>query len=198
MSRDFAPAAERNKEPIADVLARVLPERGLVVEVASGTGQHVAWFARRFPQLEWQPTDRDPAAAGTIRSYVAEAGVGNVREPLLLDAAGEAWPVERADAMVAINMIHISPWQSCVGLMAGAARLLPPGAPLVLYGPYRVDGGFNAPSNARFDESLRAMDPSWGVRELRDVEAEAKANGLLLEQVVDMPANNHTVVFRRR
>jgi SAM-dependent methyltransferase len=197
MARDFAPAAERNKVAIRDVLAEVLPASGLVLEIACGTGQHAAFFGASFPALTWQPTDLEPNAAG-VRECCQAAGADNVLDAIRLDAALVAWPVERADAIVNINMIHIAPWAACLGLLAGAGRVLPAGAPLVLYGPYRVDGAFNAPSNASFDQSLRRMDPAWGVRELRDVEAEAAAHGLSLERIVDMPANNYSVVFRRQ
>ncbi|RMH40698.1 MAG: DUF938 domain-containing protein [Deltaproteobacteria bacterium] len=196
--KEIAPAAERNKEPIREVLAEVLPATGLVLEVASGTGQHAVHFAAAFPQIVWQPSDVDARALASIRAHAADAALPNLREPIYLDAAADTWPVAAAGAVVSINMIHIAPWRCCVGLVAGAARVLPEGGPLVLYGPFRVDGAFNAPSNAEFDASLRRMDPEWGVRELRDVETEAAARGLVLDRVVDMPANNYTVVFRKR
>jgi len=195
--KDFAPAAERNQQPICDLLTGALPVTGTVLEVASGTGQHVVAFARAFPHLTWQPSDVDPASLDSISAHLDEARPPNVQSPLLLDASAPDWPVAAADAIVTINMIHIAPWACCLGLLAGAGRLLPSGGLLYLYGPYRVDGAFTAPSNAAFDERLRAMDPRWGVRELREVERAANRNELALERVVDMPANNLSVLFRR-
>jgi SAM-dependent methyltransferase len=191
-----APATERNREPIAAVLREVLPERGMLLEIASGTGEHAAYFSELFPDLAWQPSDPDPEALASIEAWRAEAGVPNLLEPLRLDAAAPAWPVEAADAILCINMVHISPWAATEGLMRGAGRLLPPGGPLILYGPYRRAGVPTAPSNAAFDQSLRSRDPRWGLRELERMSAEAGANGLAFEQILEMPANNLTVVFR--
>lgn len=191
-----APAAERNRDPIAAVLREVLPTRGLVLEVASGTGQHAAYFARLFPGLEWQPSDPDPDALTSIEAWIADAGPANLREPIELDAAG-TWPVDYADAVLCINMVHVSPWTATLGLLAGAARLLPPGAPLILYGPYRRSGVETAESNEAFDRSLKARNPNWGLRDLGQVTAAAEAVGLVLEPVVEMPANNLSIVFRK-
>lgn len=191
-----APATERNREPIATVLGEVLPDSGLVLEVASGTGEHAAWFAALFPRLRWQPSDPDPQALDSIRAWSEEAGLANLLEPLLLDASAEIWPVEAADAILCINMVHISPWAATEGLMRGAGRLLAPGAPLVLYGPYRRAGVPTAPSNQAFDSSLRARDPRWGLRGLESVTAEAERNGLRFDRLFEMPANNVTAVFR--
>ena len=196
--KQHAPATERNREPIAAVLREVLPAVGTVLEVASGTGEHAAWFAALFPKLLWQPSDPDPDALASIRAWREEAGLANLLEPIRLDAAAEAWPIARADAILCINMVHISPWSATVGLMRGAGRLLAPGAPLILYGPYRRPGVPTAPSNEAFDESLKARNPEWGLRALEDVAAQAEANGLTLERVAEMPANNVTVIFRRR
>jgi SAM-dependent methyltransferase len=192
-----SPAAARNREPIAAVLREVLPERGLVLEVASGTGEHAACFAGRFPDLIWQPSDPSPDALSSIEAYVADAGLANLREPVTLDAAGEAWPIDAADAVLCINMVHISPWAATQGLMRGAARVLGAGAPLVLYGPYRRAGVATAASNEAFDQSLKARNPDWGLRALEAVAAEAERNRLALERVVEMPANNLSLVFRR-
>jgi SAM-dependent methyltransferase len=192
-----APATERNRAPIAAILREALPPRGTVLEVASGTGEHAAHFARQFPHLIWQPTDPDEEALESIRAWRAEAGLPNLIDPLRLDAAAADWPVARADAILCINMVHISPWAATVGLLRGAGTLLPAGAPLILYGPYRRRGVPTAPSNDAFDESLRARDPSWGVRDLETVAAEALANGLNLERIAEMPANNLTLLFRR-
>jgi hypothetical protein len=191
-----APAAGRNREPIAGVLREVLPERGTVLEIASGTGEHVAYFAGLFPRLHWQPSDPDPAALDSIRAWRDEAGRQNLLEPIWLDASADSWPVAAADAVLCANMVHISPWQSTVGLMRGAGRLLDAEAPLLLYGPYRRAGVPTAASNEAFDESLKARNPEWGLRDLERVEAEAMENGLRLERVVEMPANNLTLVFR--
>jgi SAM-dependent methyltransferase len=191
-----APATERNRDPIAAVLREVLPARGLVFEVASGTGQHASYFARLFPGLEWQPSDPDPDALTSIEAWTADGGAENLREPLELDAAG-TWPIDHADAVLCINMVHISPWAATLGLLAGAARLLPSGGPLILYGPYRRGEVETAESNEAFDRSLKARNPDWGLRDLEEVAAAAKAAGLVLERVVEMPANNLTVVFRK-
>jgi SAM-dependent methyltransferase len=193
-----APATERNREPLLAVLREVLPERGRVLEVASGTGQHAVYFARALPGLEWQPTDGDAGSLQSIEAWREEEGLPNVRPPVVLDASAPEWPVEEADAVVCINMVHISPWEACRGLMRGAARVLPPGGPLVLYGPYFIEGRPTAPSNLAFDASLRERNPAWGVRELEAVTEEARAHGLERERVVDMPSNNVTVVFRGR
>lgn len=191
-----APATQRNREPIAAVLREVLPGRGTLVEIAAGTGEHAVHFARLFPDIDWRPTDPDPAALASIRAWRSESGLPNLLEPLRLDAAADAWPVDRADAILCVNMVHISPWAATEGLMKGAGWLLAQGGPLLLYGPYRRSGTATAPSNDAFDESLKARNPEWGLRDLEAVEAEAAKNGLQLERVVEMPANNLTIVFR--
>jgi len=179
------------------VLAEILPASGLVLEVASGAGEHAAFLAERFPALDWQPTDPDPDALSSIHAYVADAGLPNLRAPLILDAAAETWPVESADAILCINMVHISPWTATLGLLRSASRLLASGAPLILYGPYRRAGADTAPSNEAFDRSLRSRDPAWGLRAVEDVRTEAAAAGLRFDQLVEMPANNLILVFRR-
>lgn len=196
-ARRHAPAAARNREPILAVLRRHLPETGLVLEVSSGTGEHAVHFAAALPGLTWQPSDPDPDARASIAAWAAEAGLPNLRPPLALDAATEDWPVARADAVLCINMIHIAPWAAGLGLLRGAARRLPPGGPLILYGPYRRGGRHTAPSNAAFDAGLRAQDPRWGVRNLEAVAEAAAATGFGPPSVEEMPANNLTVVFRR-
>ena len=190
-----APATERNREPIREVLARELPAEGTVLEIASGTGEHAVYLAGQLPAITWQPTDTDQAALASIAAWRAEAGLPNLRAPLALDATA-AWPVERADAIVCINMVHIAPWEAALALFAGAGRVLAPGGLLYLYGPYRFDG-VTAPSNEAFDHSLRARDPRWGVRDVRALEAAAAAHELHLRGVVSMPANNHSLLFRR-
>ena len=196
-ARRSAPHVARNAEPIADVLRTVLPAEGLVLEIASGSGEHALHFARAFPHLLWQPTDADPVGLRSIDAWRAAEGVPNLLAPVHLDASSAEWPVEHADAILCINMVHISPWSATQGLMAGAGRLLPPGAPLYLYGAYRQEGVPTAPSNEAFDQSLKSRNPSWGLRNLEDVVAEAGRHGLALESVVPMPANNLSVVFRR-
>jgi hypothetical protein len=191
-----APAAARNREPIAAVLREVLPARGTILEVASGTGEHAVHFASLWPGLRWQPSDPDPEAIASIQAWRAEAGLPNLAEPVQLDAAAPKWAVEAADAILCINMVHISPWKATEGLIRGAASLLPPGAPLVLYGPYRRAGVPTAPSNEAFDASLRARNPQWGLREVTAVAAEAERHGLRFDRLFEMPANNLTIVFR--
>ncbi|HYH19315.1 MAG TPA: DUF938 domain-containing protein [Azospirillum sp.] len=196
-AKRHAPAVERNRAAILDVLRRVLPAEGLVLEVASGTGQHATFFAAGLPGVTWQPSDPDPDLRASTAAWAAEAGLPNLRPPLALDATAEPWPVARADAVVCINMIHIAPWEAALGLFRGAARLLPPGGPLALYGPFMRDGRHTAPSNAAFDADLKARNPAWGVRDLSVVETTAAAHGLRLAEVVEMPANNLSVVLRR-
>lgn len=192
-----APAADRNREPILAVLRDVLPKAGVVLEIASGTGQHVAFFAAELPGLTFQPSDVDPVALASIVAYVDEAGLANLRPPLCLDVTDEDWGVARVDALICTNMIHISPWTATEGLFRGAGHLLPAGAPLVTYGPYRFHGAFTAPSNAAFDASLRGQDARWGVRDVAEVERLAAEHGLSLERTIAVPANNHILVFRR-
>jgi SAM-dependent methyltransferase len=196
-ARRHAPATARNSEPIAAILRDVLPATGTVLEVASGSGEHAIFFARVFRALAWLPSDPDPAAIASIRAWAESARLPNLRPPLVIDAAAPDWPVDRADAMLCVNMIHISPWEATVGLMANAGRLLPAGAPLILYGPYIQDGVETAPSNLAFDENLKSRDPRWGLRRLEDVVALAEGEGLRLEAVHPMPANNLTVVLRK-
>jgi len=195
-ARRSAPAALRNREPIADVLAEWLPASGLVLEVASGTGEHAVYFAERFPQLDWQPTDLHPEALSSVTAWRDAAALPNVREPLLLDAAADTWPIDRADAVLSINMVHISPWTSALGLIAGAARLLRPGAPLILYGPWLKGDIPTVPSNLAFDADLRARDPEWGLRRVEDF-AEAARENFKLADIRQMPANNLMLLLRR-
>ncbi len=191
-----SPAAERNKGPILERLHATLPDAGLVLEIASGTGQHSVYFARALPQLTWQPTEADGELLAAIASRAEEAGLANLRPPLRLDVLEHPWPVERADALFCANMIHIAPWPVTEALFEGAARVLPAGAPLALYGPFSIGGWHTAPSNEAFDASLKARNPQWGVRDLDAVVSAAR--GFAFEGSVEMPANNLTVVFRRR
>jgi len=195
--RRSAPHVARNAAPIADVLRAVLPERGLVLEVASGTGEHILHFAREFPKLLWQASDPEPVALRSIEAWRAESGLFNLLPAIPLDARAAEWAVPQADAILCINMVHISPWSATAGLMRGAGQLLGEGAPLCLYGPWRRAGVETAPSNEAFDESLRARDPEWGLRDLEEVVAEAEKHGLHLDRVVEMPANNLSVVLRK-
>ena len=190
-----APAVERNREPILVVLRGWLPTSGLVLEIASGSGEHAIAFAEAFPNLEWQPSDLHPAALGSIAAWREEANLPNLRMPIEIDAAG-AWPVGHADVILSINMVHISPWASARGLIANAARLLDAGAPLILYGPWLTDASEPAPSNLAFDETLRARDPEWGLRRVEDFAAAARERGLNLADRRDMPANNMMLLFR--
>jgi SAM-dependent methyltransferase len=191
------PHVARNREPILDVLRRVLPHHGLVLEIASGGGEHAAYFAENLPGLRWQPTDANAEMFESIAAHRAAAGVANLLAPLQLDVTSQRWPVERADAMVCCNMIHIAPWAATEGLMTGAGRTLAPGGLIYLYGPYKMDGHHTAPSNQDFDTRLRAQNPLWGVRDLTDVSSLAKRHGIALEETVPMPANNFSVIFRR-
>ncbi|MCW3836088.1 class I SAM-dependent methyltransferase [Sphingomonas canadensis] len=194
-ARRHAPATARNREPIAGVLAQALPPSGLVLEIASGTGEHCAFFAGRFPALTWQPSDPGAEDRASIADWCA--GLPNVLAPLALDASAAHWPAARADAILCINMVHISPWSATLGLMAGAGRLLAPGAPLILYGPYRREGVPTAPSNEEFELWLKERSPEYGLRHVEAVSAEAAAQGLALDRLVEMPANNLMLVYRR-
>ena len=196
-ARSLAPATLRNRGPIFEVLRPLLPRAGLVLEVASGAGQHIVHFARELPDLTWQPSDPSHEARQSIAAWVAAEGLVNVCPPLDLDAAAEKWPVERAVAIICINMTHISPWSSTVGLMKGAGQILARGAPLYLYGPYRRPGRELEPSNAAFDFDLRSRNPQWGVRDLDELSKCARDYRLELDQVIEMSANNLSVIFRK-
>ncbi|MBN3754533.1 DUF938 domain-containing protein [Paraburkholderia sp. Tr-20389] len=196
--RQHAPATERNREPILAVLERVLPATGTVLEIASGTGQHAIHFAAALPQLVWQPSDPDEDSRASIAAWTTHSGLANVRAPLALDVRDASWGIDAADAVVCINMIHISPWESAQGLMSGAGRLLGPGSVLFLYGPYRRGGAHTAPSNAAFDAQLQSRNPAWGVRDMEAVVALADAAGFDGDEAVAMPANNFSLVFRKR
>jgi len=197
MSKRDAPATHRNREPILEVLARWLLEPARVLEVASGTGQHAAFFAERLPHLQWQPSDHDRAAIDSIEGWVADTASGNLALPILLDACAEDWPVGEVDAVFNANMIHIAPRKVALGLMRGAGRCLATGGLLMLYGPFKIDGAHTAPSNEAFDRDLRRRDPEWGVRDLEWIAEAAAENGLTLVERNEMPANNQLLVFRR-
>ena len=195
--RCSAPAALRNREPIAEVLAEWLPATGLVLEVASGTGEHAVYFAERFPALEWQPSDIHSDALASIAAWRETAALPNLRPPVAVDASAADWPIGRADAVLSINMLHISPWASAIGLVAGADRLLAAGAPLILYGPWLKDDIETAPSNWDFDADLKRRDPAWGLRRVEDFAAEAEPRGFTLHAVRPMPANNLMMLWRK-
>jgi SAM-dependent methyltransferase len=219
-ARRSAPAALRNREPIAEVLAEWLPQSGLVLELASGTGEHAIFFASRFPSLAWQPTDVHPDALESIAAWRDSAGLPNVRPPIALDASSASWPIESADALLSIkirsdscdgsevaenssfdavlnlNMVHISPWNAALGLISGAARVLKRGGALILYGPWLQSGVETAPSNLAFDQQLRQRDAEWGLRRVEDFEVAASERGFRLEQARAMPANNLMLLFR--
>lgn len=195
--RQYRPHVARNRDAIVDVLRRVLPANGLVLEIASGSGEHAAYFAAEFPALNWQPSDPDPEALASIAAHREDANLSNLLPPLHLDVTAAQWPAERADVVICCNMIHIAPWAACEGLIAGAARVLPISGVLYLYGPYKVGGRHTAPTNLAFDEQLRARNAAWGIRDLDDVAGLAEQHGLTLGATVPMPANNLSVIFRR-
>jgi hypothetical protein len=196
--RRSAPAALRNREPIANVLGKWLPKSGLVLEIASGTGEHAVYFAERFRELEWQPSDVHADALASIAAWREAAELPNLHPPLVIDAASPDWRIEAADAVLSINMVHISPWASACGLLDGAARLLGSGAPLILYGPWLSDDVPTAPSNLAFDADLKRRDPAWGLRRVEDFAAAAESRGLLLQETRQMPANNMMLLLHRR
>lgn len=197
-ARDHAPATLRNRDAILDVLRRHLPREGLVLEVASGTGEHVLHFAAALPALVFQPSDRDERARTSTDAWARGARLKNLRPALALDAGAAEWPIAAADAVFSANMVHIAPWAATLGLVAGAARVLPAGGPLILYGPWRRSGAHTAPSNAAFDAELRARNPEWGLRDLEAVAEVAAVAGFAPPLVEPMPANNLMLVFRLR
>jgi len=196
-ARLSSPAVLRNRGPILDILRHLLPAQGVILEVASGSGEHITYLAEQMPALDWQPSDPSPAARASIAAWTAADRLTNVRAPLDLDASALPWPVSAADAILAINMVHISLWAATQGLLREAARLLPPGGLLYLYGPFIEAGIPLAPSNAAFDADLRDRNVAWGLRELAAVAAAAAASGLKIETVLPMPANNLSVIVRR-
>ena len=191
-----APATARNSEPLAEVLAEELPDRGLVLEVASGSGEHAVFLARQFPALDWQPSDVDLEALASVDAWAAEAAVANLRPAIALDAAQANWPIAAADAVLCVNMVHISLWSAAVGLFTGAGRILTSGAPLVLYGPFIEPGRETAPSNLAFDQSLKQRNSEWGLRSTADLDALAADHGLRRTARYAMPANNLVLVYR--
>lgn len=199
-AKRFAPATQRNRDIIVDALRPLLPKTGTALEIASGSGEHLIYFAHAFPTITWQPSDADPEARASIAAWCAQAKPRNVLAPAALDASAAPWPAAatQADVVLCINMVHISPWASTLGLLRGAAAALPANGPLYLYGPYRRHGVVTAPSNEDFDYSLKQRDARWGLRQLEDVAAAAAEVGLVLTDVTDVPANNLSIVFRKR
>ncbi len=192
-----APAAGRNREPVLSVLERVLPQ-GVILEIASGSGEHAVYFAGHLEHVQWQPSDIDASARESVSAWFAEAQLPNLRAPIKLDVRSLSWPLdEQVAGIVCINMVHISPWACCQALFAGATRTVSDNGVVYLYGPYRIKDRETAPSNERFDQWLQSQNPAWGLRWLHEVEQVAESNGFALEEVVNMPANNVSVVFRR-
>ena len=194
------PASQRNAEPIREQLERILApvraRKGLVLEIAAGSGYHAAFFAKAFPDVTWQPSDPDAGARDNIAAHRAAAGLANLLEPLALDVEAP-WPIARADAILCVNMIHISPWSATLALFAGAGKVLSEGGVMVTYGPYSIEGDFLAPSNLEFDASLKSRNPTWGIRDVGDVARVASDNGLALRETIRMPANNLILAFAR-
>lgn len=202
--RQFAPATQRNREPILEVLQRILPSTGTILEIASGTGEHAVFFAPRLSGRKWLPTDINYLSLASISAWLKHSPSDNIYPPILLDVCANIWSIEQEKqyldeitAIVSINMIHIAPWSACLGLMAGAGRILPPNGILYLYGPFKQNGQHTAPSNATFDESLKSQNAEWGVRDLDDVITAAKTQNLYWRETVSMPANNLSVVFQK-
>lgn len=197
MIRKYAPATQRNREPIRQVLEAELAGSGLLVEIAAGTGEHAVYLSRAFPEWQWQPTDPDPEALSSIAAWKAEEGAANLLAPVQLDASAEKWPLNGADALLCVNMTHISPPAATIGLFAAAGRLLPSDAPLLIYGPFLESGVETTQSNIDFDASLKARDPAWGLRDAGWLDELAQANGLRRTARHAMPANNLTLVYRK-
>ena len=200
-ARQYAPATQRNREPIFEILSKVLVQKSNILEIASGTGEHAVYFASRLKSCRWIPSDPNPMSWDSIAAWKQIEAVDNIEQPLAIDVTQANWQQQVAelniDAIVNINMIHIAPWQACLGLMTGARQILPSGGILYLYGPYKRNGEHTAPSNANFDRSLRDRNPEWGVRDLEAVVEAAAAQNLKLQQTIEMPANNLSVIFSR-
>ena len=196
-AKRHAPAAERNREAILAILRTELPEKAMVLEIASGSGEHAVYFASEIPGLSWRPSDPDEDALRSIAAWRSDLGGSNVLPPVQIDASSSDWPIDTADAIVCINMVHISPWEATEGLFAGAAKLLPQGAPIILYGAYLEKHVETAPSNLAFDQSLKARNPRWGLRQTDDVDALADREGFARTARYEMPANNIVLIYRK-
>ena len=201
-AKRYAPATQRNRQPIEDILQKNLSPQSNILEIASGTGEHAVFFASQFPDCQWYPSDRDSELRASIIAWSKDFECNNLQPPLDIDAESSRWEIETQSipihAIVNINMIHISPFSACEGLMAGAKRILPKQGILFLYGPYKREGKHTSLSNEAFDKSLRERNPQWGVRNLEDVIALAKINDLILQEVINMPANNLSLVFKKK
>ena len=195
--RQYAPASERNSKPILSVLKKILPQTGLLLEIASGSGQHAAYFAPNFPRLTWQPTEPDPDCRASIKAWIKHVHTKNINMPINLDVTSYPWPVSEADAIFSSNMIHITPWDCCLGLMAGAGQTLKPSGTLILYGPFLINGRKTATSNVQFDHSLKKRNIHWGIRNLDKVIHSANACGMKCSDIVEMPANNLIVILKK-
>lgn len=196
-AKRHAPATARNRDAIASVIGKYLPKTGTILEIASGTGEHLVHFARTFPQLLWQPSDYDQAGLASINAWASDSGLDNILPPIRIDAASTDWPIEQADGILCINMIHISPWEATMGLISGSASRLSKGAPLYLYGPYIQKGVPTVESNLAFDRSLRDRNAAWGLRSVEDVVEYAKQKGIMLQAIREMPSNNLSLVFSK-
>lgn len=196
--RLYAPATERNREAILSVLKSILPKQGKVLEIASGTGEHITFWAPHFPNITWQPSDPDPMHLASIEGWIAQLPAANILPPIQIDVTNQTWSIDSVEVILCVNMIHIAPWEACLGLFRGAQSLLSKGGLLYLYGPFKQQGKHTAPSNEAFDLSLRAQDPSWGVRDLEAVIDSAQKHDLHVQQVIPMPANNLSVMFYKR
>jgi hypothetical protein len=193
--RQYAPASERNSKPILSVLQNILPRSGLLLEIAAGSGQHAAFFAPYFPKLTWQPTEPDPDSRASITAWIEHTHTKNINMPIDLDVTSLPWPISKADAIFSSNMIHITPWECCLGLMTGAEQALKPHGVLILYGPFLINGKETAISNIQFDNSLRKQNTHWGIRNLEKVIKAANACGLECKEIIEMPANNLIVIL---
>lgn len=197
-AKRFAPATQRNRDAIADILRDILPSKGRALEIASGTGEHIVHFAQQFPDISWQPSDPDGNALKSIAAWSDESEAENILPPIQIDAASAQWGAERPDFILCINMVHIAPWAAAIGLMAGAAAILPENGLLYLYGPYKEEGVPLAPSNANFDQSLKSRNPDWGLRLLSDMKQLGQQHGLQLKERIEMPANNLSLIFQKQ
>jgi hypothetical protein len=195
--RRYAPATARNRDPLLQVLKSLLPRTGTILEIASGTGEHACYFAPVFGEAIWQPTDTDESAMASINAHRQADAPANLAPPLHLDVMQAEWPVSAADAVLCVNMVHISPWACCENLFRGCANVLSPGAPLVLYGPFKREGAHTAPSNAEFDQTLRRQNAEWGIRDMGEIAEAGKIRGLALEDPIAMPSNNFCLVLRQ-
>jgi hypothetical protein len=196
-ARRYAPSSARNRDALLQVLKLILPQTGTILEIASGTGEHACYFAPAFGAAIWQPTDADESAIASINAHREADSPANLAPPLRLNVMESKWKVNAADAVLCVNMVHITPWVCCKNLLRGCAHVLSPGAPLVLYGPFKQDGAHTAPSNAKFDQTLRGQNAEWGIRDMAEIAEAGKARGLTIEDPIAMPSNNFCLIFRQ-